>query len=98
MRIALFVGVLVMHAMRGYPGDRSALESEGAASGEKILHPFGRFISTMSQQAMVAHAYAQAAANPPHDNSDDKGLPGEEKHGGERAKMQADHHQSDAPI
>src|ERR1700675_2234559 len=98
MRIAFFVGVLMMHAMRGDPGNRSAFQGQAAASSKEILHPLWRLVPAMGQQAMVAHADAQAAANPPHNETYDKGLPGEEKHGGKRAQVQTHHDQGDAPI
>src|ERR1035438_9445780 len=63
VRIAVFVRELVMNAMRGYPENRAAFERQGRAPGEEVLHPLGRFVTAMGEQAMVAHADAEAAGN-----------------------------------
>src|ERR1700730_2254758 len=65
MGITFFVGILVMHAMRGDPENRSTFQRERATGGQEILNPFWRFIAPMRQQAMVAHSDAKAPRNPP---------------------------------
>src|SRR5271165_5982487 len=98
MGVAIFVRVLVMNAMRGYPGDGAAFKSERAASGEKILHPFRSFVAAMREQAVVAHADSQAAGNPPHDDANDQRFPGEKEDRAEGAQMQGDHDCGYAPV
>ena len=83
MRIAFFVGMLVMDAVRGYPEDRAALERERGANGQKIFDPFRNFIAAMREQAVIAHADAEAAGNPPEKNGDEQRLPGKEKQRGD---------------
>jgi len=98
MRIAFFVGVLMMNAVRGNPGDRSAFQGQGAAGGEEIFHPFRSFVAAVREQAVITHTDAEAAANPPHDNGKKKGLPGKEKDCGDGTEVQPNHYESDAPI
>ena len=61
VRVAFLVGVLMMHAVDRDPEDRSAFQGERGADGEKVLHPFGSFVAAMREEAMVAHAYAEAS-------------------------------------
>src|ERR1700730_17892252 len=42
VRIAFFVRILMVHAVRGTPENRSAFECERAASRQEILYPFWR--------------------------------------------------------
>ncbi len=51
MRIAIFVGELVMHPVRRNPGDRPALERQRAANRKEILHNlFGTLLGPVRQQ------------------------------------------------
>ena len=74
MRVAFFVGVLVMHAMSSNPEDGPAFESERAADREEILHPFGSLVAAMGEQAVVAHADAEAAGDPPEQDGDEEAV------------------------
>ena len=65
MRIAFFVGVLVMHAMDGDKEDWAALQGEGAAYSENILDPFRRPVPSMREKSMVSHPNPDAARDPP---------------------------------
>ena len=64
MRVAFFVGVLVMHAVDGDEEDGAALKGERAACGEGVLHPLGRFVAAMGEEAVVSHADAESACEP----------------------------------
>ena len=79
VRIAVVIRVLMMDAVRGHPEDRPALERERAAGGEEVLHPLGRLVSAVRQQAVVAHADAPAARDVP-----------EEGGGGDRAPVEVE--------
>ena len=98
MRIAFFVGVLVMHPMRAHPGERSAFESRGAADGQEIFHPLWRFVAAVSQQAVVAHANAKASGDPPEKSRKYHGFPGEKEQRGDRADMKCKHEKGRGPI
>src|SRR6266576_1718309 len=65
VRITLFVRILVMHAMRGDPENRSALECERAAGRQEILNPFRRLVAAVREQSMIAHTDAETSRKPP---------------------------------
>jgi len=79
MRIAILVRILMMNAMRGHPENRPALKSKRGADGQEILDPLRRLIAAVREQAMIAHADAQAARNPPQEHGDKQRLPCEEE-------------------
>ena len=47
---------------------------------------------------MIAHADSQAAGNPPHDDTENQGLPGEKEEGTQCAEVQRDHDGGHTPI
>ena len=55
----------MVNPVRRHPEDRAALKGKRGAERQKILDPFVGFISTVSQQPVIAHANSQAAAKPP---------------------------------
>ena len=65
MRIAFFVGVLVMHAMDGDEEDGASFERECAADGEDIFDPLGRLVASMGEESVVSHPDTGAAGDPP---------------------------------
>jgi hypothetical protein len=79
VRVSLFVRVLVMHSMGCNPEYRTALQGQSAAYGEEVLDPFGRFITAVRQQPVVAHADTQASGNPPQQHREQERLPAEEE-------------------
>src|SRR5580698_2678076 len=97
MRITLFVGVLMMHAMGCYPEDRSAFQRQRAAHRQNIFHPLGSLITAMSKQPMISHAYANATGNPPQDHGDQERLPGEHKQSCDSAKVKRNHNEGSHP-
>ena len=66
VRIAWFVGVLVMHAMHSNPVDRAALQRRGATDRHRVLEPFRGGEATMSELAMIADGNAHVLAEEPH--------------------------------
>ena len=53
-----------MNSMRDNPIDGATLKCQRAAESQEVLDHFRRLKSSMSQQAMKAHAYAQTSSNP----------------------------------
>src|SRR6202795_4203171 len=98
MGIAFFVRILMMHAMGGDPGNRAAFDGQRSAGSQEVLDEFRSFVTAMRKQAMVAHANAQAAGNPPHEEAKNQGLPGEKEKSPEGAEMQTNHDGGHAPI
>jgi hypothetical protein len=96
--IALFVRILMMHAVGGDPGNWAAFYGQRAAGSQEILNEFRGFVAAMGKQAVIAHANAQAAGNPPHHQAKDQGLPGKEENSGQGAQMESDHDGGDAPV
>ena len=96
--IAFLVRILMMHAVRGDPGNGAAFDGQRAAGGQDVFDEFRCFVAAMRKQAVIAHADAEAAGNPPHDDGEDQGLPGEKEEGAEGAEMQADHDGGHAPV
>ena len=68
VRIAFVIGMLMVNAVRRHPEDRSAFEGERAADCEEYIHPFRRLVAAMRQQAVIAHADAERAGDPPEEN------------------------------
>jgi hypothetical protein len=78
-----------MHAMDSDPVDRSSLESKRAAGGDQILQPLRSRVSTVSQQAVVAHGYPDILCQNPHNEKDNQCRPSKVKQSSDRAKMEA---------
>ena len=98
VRIAFFVGVLVVHTMSGDPGDRSAFKRQRSADGQEILHPLWRLIAAVGKQTVVAHADAETARDPPQNNRQGEARPGKEKQRGDGAYMEQTHKNRGYPI
>src|SRR3954447_16570771 len=79
MRIAFLVGVLVVDTMRRNPEERTAFERERGAEGKEVLDGLVRLVAAMSQQAVIAHADAEAAGDVPEDCRQSQRLPGEKE-------------------
>ncbi len=94
VRVALLVRILVMNAVRGHPENGSAFERERPANGQKILDPFRGFVPAMREQAVVAHADAQTAGNPPKHNCREKRLPAKKEKRSHGSNMKRDHEES----
>jgi hypothetical protein len=87
-----------MDAMRRYPENRSAFQSENGASRQKILNPLGSSVAAMSQEPVVAHADPQAARGPVKKQRDEKSRPRKEKQSCYRADVKQHHERSSNPI
>jgi hypothetical protein len=70
VRVAFFVGVLMMHAVDGDPEDRSAFQGERGANGEEVFHPSGGFVASVGEKPVIAHANAEASSDPPQQHGD----------------------------
>jgi hypothetical protein len=97
VRVAFFVGVLVMLAVGGDPEDGAAFESEGGADGEEVLHPFGSFVTAMGEEAMVAHADAEASCYPPEEHGYKEGLPVEHEESSDGSDVERNHDEERQP-
>src|SRR5579863_3812301 len=98
MRIAFLIGVLMMNAMGGYPEDGTALKGEGCANGKQVFDPLRGLIAAMSEQAVIAHADAKAAGDPPEKSCDQASLPAEVKQSGDGADMKSGHETGRNPV
>jgi hypothetical protein len=87
-----------MLAVGGYPEDGAAFESEGGADGEEVLHPAGGFVAAMGEEAVVAHADAEASSEPPEEHGDEEGFPVEHEERGDGAEMERDHDEERQPY
>ena len=96
--IAFVIRKAVMDAVRRDPEDGAAFEGERGADRQEIFHPLGSFVAAMREQAVVAHADAEAAGNPPQEKRQKKRLPGEEEQGGNRAQMKQNHDGRREPV
>ena len=97
VRVALLVGVLMMLAVDGDPEDGAAFQGERGAEGEEILHPLGGLVAAMREEAMVAHAYAEASGDPPQEHGDEEGLPMKHEERGDGAEMECKHDEKRQP-
>src|ERR1700739_1239543 len=78
VRVAFFVRKLMMYTVCGDPENRSAFECESGAPCEEIFHPLGSLVSTMCQEAVIAHTDAETAGDPPQEDGDEECFPGKE--------------------
>ena len=70
VRVAGLVGVLMVHPVDGYPVERAALERHRAAGSHEVFEPSGRYVATMGELAVVAHADADVLADKPYGEKD----------------------------
>src|ERR1700719_5223321 len=98
MRVAFFVGILVMDAMRSHPSDWATLERHGPANRHKIFHPSRRLVSAMGKQPVVAHADSHTARQPPQESSDSQSFPAKHEQRSDGADMKSEHEKSSGPV
>jgi hypothetical protein len=98
MGIAHLIGGLVMEAVRSHPTDRSALQAQGGAGGQKVFHPLGALVTTMREQAVIAHADAEASREPPKKNSQQQRFPAEKEKCGDGADVKQAQKKCASPI
>src|ERR1700760_1559000 len=87
-----------MDTVSGDPGDRTAFESERAAGGQKVLQPDWRLVAAMGEEAMVAHADAEAAGDPVKDDGDGESLPRKHEESGDGADVEQNHETGGGPV
>src|ERR1700744_1071487 len=98
MRIALLVGVLMMHAMRSHPENWPTLKRHRAARGQKILKPARDLVAAMRQQPMIGHADAYVDREKVHDCRDDEILPRKEEQRRDRPDVEGSHEGARDPV
>src|ERR1700733_9102949 len=98
MRIAFVIGVAMMNAMRGDPEDWSAFEGERGANRQEIFNPLGSPVSAMRQQAVIAHADAEASRDPPEKDQCEKSFPTEEEKCGDGSDVKQEHERGGNPV
>src|SRR5262249_46695956 len=94
MRIALHISVLVMDSVSSHPEKRSALQRERRANRQKVFNPFISLEPAVSEQAVIPHADAQAARNPPQKDGNEECLPGEHEQRRDGAHVKCCHEKS----
>src|SRR5665213_694455 len=98
MRIAFFIGILMMLAVGGDPENRSAFQRQSGANGQKVFNPLGSFVAAMREQPVIAHSDSQASGNPPENYGRQYSLPTEEEKCSDRANMKCNHEKGGNPI
>src|SRR5512133_1522948 len=88
----------MVNAVSRDPEDRSAFERQRAANGQEIFHPFRSGVAAVGQQAVVAHADAEASGNPPQECCECCDFPRKEEEGGDCADMKHHHEKRGDPI
>jgi len=87
VRVAFAIGFLMVDAVRRDPEDRTALERQGAADGQEVLHPERRLVAAMRQEAVVRHADAEHAGDEIEDDSGNDRAWRDEEKGGDGGHM-----------
>src|SRR5579859_3778162 len=98
MRVALFIGKLVMNAMRRDPENWATLERKGPASGQEIFNPRRCLVAAMREQPVIAHADSEAAGHPPKEHRNKQCFPGKKENCRYCAQMECQHEPSCDPI
>lgn len=98
VRIAVFIGILMMNAMSGDPENGPAFECKRAADGQEIFDPFGSFIPAMGQQAVIAHADAPTARDQPEKDSNKESVPGKKPECSDGANVKSAHESGGDPV
>jgi hypothetical protein len=98
MRIALFVGVLVMDPMSRNPENRSPFECKGATYRKEIFQPLWRAVSAMRQQPVVPHADSHVDGHNVQAGKTEKGLPAEHEERNDRQHVEGGHKAKCHPV
>ena len=94
VRIAFYVSILVMDAMRGYPEKWAAFQGQRGTDCDEIFEPFMGLETAVREQPVICNANAKAPGNPPQKQRDEKRLPRKHKECCDRAYMECDHEKS----
>ena len=87
VRIAIFVGELVMDSVSCNPKHRPAFERQRPADRQEILDPLRRLVGTMGQQTVIPHSDSQAQRNPVKRQCGKESRPAEEEKSGDRPSV-----------
>jgi hypothetical protein len=98
MRVAVLVGVLVVHAVRRHPEDGAPLERERAAHREEVLECFRCLVAAVRMQPVIPEADTKADGHPVQDEGDEDIGPREEEERGNGAHMEQRHEDGRDPV
>ena len=98
VRIFVLIAIGVVLAMRGDPLQRRAFARHLAHEREEPTHRLRRGEAAVREQAVVAHADADAAGDELHHDEQREPLPREEERRGQRTDMQRAEPSDDRPI
>src|SRR5579864_6976052 len=88
----------MMDAVRCYPTDRPAFESQSAANGQEILNPFGGLIAAVCEKTVISHSDAEAPGDPPKESRQQERFPRKEKQRRDGAEVECGHEKTCGPI
>ena len=91
VRIAVVVGVLVVHAVRRDPENRPAFERQRAADGQEVLERLRRLVAAVRVQPVIAEADAEADRHPVQHERDEQVRPAEEEQRGHGEDVEHHH-------
>ena len=78
VHVALVIGVGMVAAMVGHPGDRAPFGCAAAEGGQDVFQPsWPEGEAAVGQQPVIGQADADAAGQPVQDHADAQGRPGE---------------------
>src|SRR5277367_4809274 len=96
--VTFAVSKLVMNAVGGYPEDRSPLERQRAADGEKVLQPLRRAVAAMGQQTVVPHPDAHVDGHHPKPEETEEGFPGKHEESNHSEHVESHHKAGGYPV
>src|SRR5579872_6786807 len=98
MWVALFIRVLVMHAMRCDPENRTPFQSQRAAHGQNIFHPLRSLEAAMRKKTMVSNADTKAPCDPPQNHRERECLPAEQEQRSHSSNVKGHHDEGRKPY
>src|SRR5215472_18445178 len=98
VRIACFVGDLMVNTVGGDPEDGSALEGERAADCQEIFKPLRTLEAAMSEQPMIAKSDAETASQPVQEKRGKEGAPTKHEEGSDRPNVEYHHCSRSDPV
>jgi hypothetical protein len=98
VRVAFAVSVRVMYPVRDDPVDRPTFKGQRPAERQKIFYGFRRLVAPVRQEAVKAHADAQAPRHPPEHGSRNHGLPAKGEERGHCGQVKDHHPDAGRPV
>ena len=89
MGVPVLVGISMMDAMGGHPGNRPPLTGKGAAKRKEIFQKTGDFKAAVGQKPVIAKRDAEAAGHKMKKKAEKKGFPAKGKEAGQGYNMNA---------